>query len=74
MTYLIEYLGEFKFIFETILDDESGDQMGSFDAKKPSSKISCLGTFKFMGSSEKVQWKVFRKLFLQYIKTKSSVV
>jgi hypothetical protein len=46
MTYLIEYLGEFEFIFETILDYESGDQMGSFDAKKPPSKISCLGTFK----------------------------
>jgi hypothetical protein len=45
-TYLIEYLGEFEFIFETILDYESGDQMGSFDAKKPPSKISCLGTFK----------------------------
>jgi hypothetical protein len=44
--YLIEYLGEFEFIFETILDYESGDQMGSFDAKKPPSKISCLGTFK----------------------------
>jgi hypothetical protein len=36
---------EFEFIFETILD-ESGDQMGSLDAKKPPSKISCLGTFK----------------------------
>jgi hypothetical protein len=45
VTYLIEYLGEFKFIFETILDYESGDQMGSFDAKKPPLKISCLGTF-----------------------------
>jgi hypothetical protein len=33
VTYLIEYFGEFKFIFETILDYESGDQMGSFDAK-----------------------------------------
>jgi hypothetical protein len=44
-TYLIEYLGEFQFIFKTILDYESGDQMGSFDAKKPPSKISCLGTF-----------------------------
>jgi hypothetical protein len=32
--YLIEYLSEFEFIFETILDYESGDQMGSFDAKK----------------------------------------
>jgi hypothetical protein len=47
VTYLIEYLGEFEFICETILDHESGDQMGSFDAKKPPSKISCLGTFKF---------------------------
>ncbi len=46
MTYLIKYLGEFKFIFETILDYESGDQMGSFDVKNPPSKISCLGTFK----------------------------
>jgi hypothetical protein len=46
VTYLIEYLGEFEFIFEIILDYESGDQMGSFDAKKPPSKISCLGTFK----------------------------
>jgi hypothetical protein len=46
VTYFIEYLGEFKLIFETILDYESGDQMGSFDVKKPPSKISCLGTFK----------------------------
>ncbi len=45
MTYLIEYLGEFEFIFETILDHESRDNMGSFDAKKTPSKISCLGTF-----------------------------
>jgi hypothetical protein len=33
VTYLIEYLGEFEFIFETILDYESRDKMGSFDAK-----------------------------------------
>jgi Fe-S cluster assembly iron-binding protein IscA len=46
VTYLIEYLGEFEFMFETILDYESGDQMGSFDVKNPPSKISCLGTFK----------------------------
>ncbi len=46
VTYLIEYLGEFELIFETILDYKSWDQMGSFDAKKPPSKISCLGTFK----------------------------
>ncbi len=46
MTYLIEYLGEFEFIFETVLGYLSGDQMGSFEAKKTESKISCLGTFK----------------------------
>jgi hypothetical protein len=46
VTYLIEYLGKFKFIFEAILDYESGDQMGSFSAKKQPLKISCLGTFK----------------------------
>jgi hypothetical protein len=46
VTYLIEYPGEFEFIFETILDYESGDQIGSFDAKKSPSKISCLGAFK----------------------------
>ena len=34
MTYVIEYLGEFDLIFETILDYESGDQMGSFDANR----------------------------------------
>jgi hypothetical protein len=33
VTYLTEYLGEFKFIFKTILDYESWDQMGSFDEK-----------------------------------------
>jgi hypothetical protein len=47
VTYLIEYLGEFDFIFETLLGYVSGDQMGSFEAKKTESKISCLGTFKF---------------------------
>ncbi len=46
MTYLIEYLGEFEFIFETVLGYVSGDQMGSLEAKKTESKISCLGTFK----------------------------
>ncbi len=46
MTYLIEYLGEFEFIFETVLGYVSGDQMGSFEAKKTELKISCLGTFK----------------------------
>ncbi len=46
MTYLIEYLGEFEFIFETVLGDVSGDQMGYFEANKTESKISCLGTFK----------------------------
>jgi hypothetical protein len=45
VSYLIEYLGKFKLKFETISDYESGDQMGSSDAKEPPSKISCLGTF-----------------------------
>ncbi len=43
MTYLIEYLGEFDFIFEIILDYESGDQMGSFDAKKTTIENLMLG-------------------------------
>jgi hypothetical protein len=38
VTYLIEYLGEFEFIFETVLDYESRDQMGSFEAKIRSRK------------------------------------
>jgi hypothetical protein len=42
VTYLIGYLGEFKFIFKTILD-ESGDQMGSFDAKKTAIENLMLG-------------------------------
>jgi hypothetical protein len=33
VTYWIEYLGEFEFIYETILDYVSGDQMGSFNVK-----------------------------------------
>ncbi len=45
VTYLIEYLGEIEFIFETVLGYVSGDHMGSFEAKKTPSKISCLGTF-----------------------------
>ncbi len=48
MTYLIEYLGEFEFMFETVLGYISGEQMGYFEAKKTESKISCLGTFKVM--------------------------
>jgi hypothetical protein len=43
VTYLMEYLGEFKFIFETILDYESGDQIGSFDAKKTAIENLMLG-------------------------------
>jgi hypothetical protein len=51
VTYLIEYLGEFKFIFKTVLGYVSGDQMGPFEAKKMKSKISCLGTFKVQFAS-----------------------
>ncbi len=38
MTYLIKYLGEFEFIFETVLGYVLEDQMGSFEAKKQSRK------------------------------------
>jgi hypothetical protein len=43
VTYLIKYMGEFEFIFETILDYELGDQMGSFDAKKNATENLMLG-------------------------------
>ncbi len=43
VTYLVEYLGKFEFIFKTILDYESGDQMGSFDAKKTAIENLMLG-------------------------------
>jgi hypothetical protein len=46
VTYLIEYLGEFEFVFKTVLGYVSGDQMGYFEGKKTESKISRLGTFK----------------------------
>jgi hypothetical protein len=39
----MEYLGEFEFIIEIILDYESGDQMGSFDAKKTTIENVMLG-------------------------------
>jgi hypothetical protein len=58
VTYLIKYLGEFEFIFKTILAYESGDQMGSFDAKKPPLKISCLGTFN-LGISNQATFNPF---------------
>ncbi len=48
VTYLIEYLGEFEVIFETILHYiwiRGPD--GLFWCKKPPSKVSCLGTFKW---------------------------
>ncbi len=38
MTYLIKYLGEIEFIYETVLGYVSRDQMGSFEAKKQSRK------------------------------------
>ncbi len=38
-------LGETGLIFDAYLWDESGDQVSSFDEKKPTSKISGLDTF-----------------------------
>jgi hypothetical protein len=46
MTFEFEYLGEFEFIFESILGLKSGDQGHSFYDKKRKSKISCKCTFK----------------------------
>ncbi len=43
VTYLIKYLRKFEFIFENILDYESGDQMGSFDPKNTTMKNLMLG-------------------------------
>ncbi len=43
VSFLIEYLSEFEFIFKTILDYESGDQMASFDAKKTAIENLMLG-------------------------------
>ncbi len=64
MTYLIEYFGEFEFIFKTVLGYLSGDQMGSFEAKKTESKISCLGTFKYIKTTiTKKVFKIFQKIF-----------
>jgi hypothetical protein len=46
MSFEFEYLGEFTFKFENLLDPETGSQMGSIDEKKLRSKISCKCTFK----------------------------
>jgi hypothetical protein len=43
VAYLIEYLGEFKFILKTVLGYVSGDQMGSFEAKKNEVENLMLG-------------------------------
>jgi hypothetical protein len=48
VTYLIEYMGEFEFIFETILDYESGDQMGSFYAKIRHRKSDAWAPFSYL--------------------------
>ncbi len=67
MTYYIEYLGEFEFIFETVLGYVSGDQMGYSEAKKTESKISRLGTF----NVEKVKFKNISKFLLKKRKYKT---
>ncbi len=48
MTYLIEYLGEFEFIFETVLGYVSGDQIGYFEAKKRSRKSHAWAPLRHM--------------------------
>jgi hypothetical protein len=43
VTYLIEYLGGFDFTFKTILDYESGDQMGALFMQKNAIENLMLG-------------------------------
>jgi hypothetical protein len=43
VTYLIKYLGKLEIIFETVLDYESGEQMGTFDGKKTAIENLMLG-------------------------------
>jgi hypothetical protein len=68
VAYLIDYLGKFKFIFETVLGYVQGDQMGSFEAKKTESKISRLGTFKICTNITKppleivLKYKLFEEI------------
>jgi hypothetical protein len=59
VTYLIEYLGKFEFIFKTILDYESWDQMGSFDAKKRHQKFHAWAplTYLFFRCFQKISHK-----------------
>ncbi len=45
-TLEIKFLGELEFIFETALDHESGDQLGTFGEITLDKKISCYCPFK----------------------------
>jgi hypothetical protein len=49
LTYLIEYLGKFEFIFETVLGYVSGDQMGYFEFKKLSRKSHAWAPLRVIG-------------------------
>ncbi len=51
VTYLIEYLGEFEFILETILDYESGDQIGSLMQKIRYRKSHAWAPIRYIFSS-----------------------
>ncbi len=53
VTYLIEYLGKFEFIFETILGYESGDQMGTFDAKNAIENLMLGHLIELQGHNKK---------------------
>ncbi len=47
MTYLIKYLGEFEFIFETVLGCVSGEQLGYLKEKKRSRKSHAWAPLNF---------------------------
>jgi hypothetical protein len=64
VTYLIKFLGEFKFIFETVLGYVSGGQMGSFEAKKRSQKSHAWAP---LIQQEKKPWRISLTLYTVYI-------
>ncbi len=53
VTYLIEHLGKFEFIFETLLDNESGDLMSSFDEKKRHRKSHAWAPLRLSGGRKR---------------------
>jgi hypothetical protein len=60
MALKVKYLKEFEFMFETALDHESGDQLGTVGKTTLDEKISCACPFRF---SESVMY--YRRYYSQ---------